>query len=115
MVLVLLGFACGIISGMGIGGGTVLIPVLLFLEEVTQQQAQGVNLLYFVPTAVMALWSHHKQGNLETRVLKPLIPAGLLAAALGAWAALGLQSDWLRRGFGLFLLGMGVLEILKKD
>ena len=41
-----IGFFSGIISGMGIGGGTILIPALLFLTEVNQQQAQGVNLIY---------------------------------------------------------------------
>ena len=114
MVLMGLGFLCGIISGMGIGGGTVLIPALTLLRDVSQQQAQGVNLLYFVPTALLALRSHYKQGNLETGILKPLIPPGLVAAALGAWAAVGLENEWLRRGFGVFLLGMGVCEICKR-
>ena len=58
-----IGFFSGIISGMGIGGGTILIPALLFLTEVNQQQAQGVNLIYFIPTAVMALITHRKNGH----------------------------------------------------
>ena len=60
-----IGFFSGIISGMGIGGGTILIPALLFLTEVNQQQAQGVNLIYFIPTAVVALITHRKNGTLD--------------------------------------------------
>ena len=60
-----IGFFSGIISGMGIGGGTILIPALLFLTEVNQQQAQGVNLIYFIPTAVVALIAHRRIGTLR--------------------------------------------------
>ncbi|MGN0134608.1 MAG: TSUP family transporter, partial [Anaerotignum sp.] len=60
-----IGFFSGIISGMGIGGGTILIPALLFLTGIDQHQAQGVNLIYFIPTAITALITHQKKGNLS--------------------------------------------------
>lgn len=69
----------GIVSGMGIGGGAILIPVILWVTDVTQQQAQGVNLLYFLPTAAVALVTHVKNGSVETPVAKSLIWTGLLA------------------------------------
>lgn len=72
-----IGFFSGIISGMGIGGGTILIPALLFLTEVNQQQAQGVNLIYFIPTAVVALITHRKNGTLDLKTAKPLALLGL--------------------------------------
>ena len=53
--VLLAGLLAGIVSGMGIGGGAILIPVILWVTDVTQQQAQGVNLLYFLPTAAVAL------------------------------------------------------------
>ena len=71
-----IGFFSGIISGMGIGGGTILIPALLFLTEVNQQQAQGVNLIYFIPTAVVALITHRKNGTLDLKTAKPLALLG---------------------------------------
>lgn len=80
-----IGFFSGIISGMGIGGGTILIPALLFLTEVNQQQAQGVNLIYFIPTAVMALITHRKNGTLDLKTAKPLALLGLAGAAAGAF------------------------------
>ena len=58
----LAGLLAGIVSGMGIGGGAILIPVILWVTDVTQQQAQGVNLLYFLPTAAVALVTHVKMG-----------------------------------------------------
>lgn len=60
--VLLAGLLAGIVSGMGIGGGAILIPVILWVTDVTQQQAQGVNLLYFLPTAAVALVTHVKNG-----------------------------------------------------
>lgn len=114
-MLVLVGFASGIISGMGIGGGTLLIPALVFLQDMTQQQAQGINLIYFVPTAVIALITHKKKGNIQGDILKPIILAGLLAAVAGALIAVALDATLLKRCFGVFLLIMGILEIRKKE
>lgn len=111
----LVGFCAGIISGMGIGGGTILIPALLLLIDLSQHQAQGINLLYFIPTALVALFVHRKAGNLSGRVAKPLVLFGLAGAAAGAWLAVSLESALLRRLFGGFLFLMGLSEICKKD
>lgn len=111
----LIGFCAGIISGMGIGGGTILIPALLFLVEISQHQAQGINLLYFIPTALVALFIHRKAGNLSGKVAKPLVLFGLVGAAAGAWLAVSLESALLRKLFGGFLFLMGVSELCKKD
>ena len=107
-----IGFFSGIISGMGIGGGTILIPALLFLTEVNQQQAQGVNLIYFIPTAVVALITHRKNGTLDLKTAKPLALLGLAGAA--AFLAVSLESEILKKLFGGFLLLMGLSEIFKK-
>ena len=112
--VVLVGFCSGIISGMGIGGGTILIPALLFLTDITQQQAQGINLVYFIPTAVTALITHQKKGNLDWKTAKPLAFCGLMGAAAGAFLAVSMESELLRKIFGGFLFLMGLSEILKK-
>ena len=114
MWVALVGFCSGIISGMGIGGGTILIPALLFFTDITQQQAQGVNLIYFVPTAITALITHQKKGNLDWKTAKPLAVLGLAGAAAGAFLAVSLESELLRRIFGGFLFLMGLSEIFKK-
>lgn len=114
MWVALVGFCSGIISGMGIGGGTILIPALLFFTDITQQQAQGVNLIYFVPTAITALITHQKKGNLDWKTARPLALMGLAGAAAGAFLAVSLESEILRRIFGGFLFLMGLSEIFKK-
>ena len=114
MWVALVGFCSGIISGMGIGGGTILIPALLFFTDITQQQAQGVNLIYFVPTAITALITHQKKGNLDWKTARPLAVLGLAGAAAGAFLAVSLVSEILRRIFGGFLFLMGLSEIFKK-
>ncbi|MBQ5589894.1 MAG: sulfite exporter TauE/SafE family protein [Anaerotignum sp.] len=114
MWVALVGFCSGIISGMGIGGGTILIPALLFFTDITQQQAQGVNLIYFVPTAITALITHQKKGNLDWKTARPLAVLGLAGAAAGAFLAVSLESEILRRIFGGFLFLMGLSEMFKK-
>lgn len=107
------GFLSGIISGMGIGGGTILIPALTMFLNVNQHVAQGVNLLYFIPTAAIALFIHKKNNVLELRLAVPIILFGVIGAALGAWIALKLDASLLRRLFGIFLFFMGSYEIYK--
>ena len=107
------GFFSGIISGMGIGGGTVLIPALTMLLDINQHVAQGVNLLFFIPTAIISLIVHKKNGNLEYKTAIPLMLWGLLGASCGSFLALKLKPELLRRIFGIFLFAMGGYEIFK--
>lgn len=109
-----IGFLSGIISGMGIGGGTILIPALLFFVGINQHQAQGVNLFYFLPTAVAALVTHWRSGHFSIQTAKPLALWGLLGAVAGAFLAVSLDAAWLKKLFGGFLFLMGLSEICKK-
>jgi len=111
--LILVGFAAGVVSGMGIGGGIILIPALTFLFGLQQQNAQHINLLYFIPTALLAVRVHKKSGNIQKDGLLPLILWGLLGALPGALIAVKIDARYLRKGFALFLLVMGIYEIWK--
>jgi len=111
--LVLIGFASGIISGMGIGGGAILIPALTIIFGMAQQNAQHINLLYFIPTALLAVRIHKKSGNIEKKGLLPLILWGLIGALPGALIAVKIDANYLRKGFAIFLLAMGLYEIRK--
>ncbi len=110
----LTGAAAGVISGMGIGGGAILIPALVFLQGVSQHQAQGINLIYFIPTAIIALITHAKNHNIETRTAKSIAVMGLLGAAAGAFLAVRMDSGLLQKLFGGFLFLMGLSELFKK-
>ena len=113
--LVSIGFLSGVISGMGIGGGAILIPALVFLFGFEQQVAQHINLIYFIPTAVIALYTHVKDGNIETKILPKIIFFGLIGATIGSLIAIRVNPEILRRIFGIFLLCIGIRELLKKD
>lgn len=109
--LILAGMLSGIISGMGIGGGTILIPALTIIFNMPQKTAQSINLIYFVPTAVIALKTHIKNKRVDTKVAKGIVIFGLIGAIIGSFVALGLDNNILKRLFGIFLLLMGIREI----
>lgn len=112
MITWLLPFLCGlgasIISAWGVGGGTLLLLVMTLFLGVDQRTAQGVNLLFFLPTAISALICHAKNGYLDKSTLKAAVPAAVLAAALGAWIATAVDVEILRKPFGIYLLASGV-------
>jgi len=107
-----IGIASGVISGLGIGGGTVLIPALVILFSMGQQEAQNINLIYFIPTAIMAITTHLKQGNIMKKEAVSMALWGLPAAAVGSFIAINIDAFWLKKGFGFFLLAMGLYEFL---
>ena len=119
MIYFITGIFSGIISGMGIGGGTLLIPALLFLSDITQKEAQSINLICFLPSAAAALFIHAKNKNIETKILKPLIIFGIIGAAAGSLIALKIEGDILQKMFGAFLIVMAFKEFFssraKKD
>ena len=114
LTAILAGALAGILSGFGVGGGTLLLIYLTTFAGIAQNQAQGINLLYFLPAAGAALPAHFKNGYVEKSVLLPAILAGLAAAALGAWAATGLDTTLLRRFFGGFLIVIGLRELFAR-
>lgn len=114
MIAVLIGLAAGIISGMGIGGGAILIPALVFFVKPEQHVAQSVNLLFFIPTAIVALAIHIKHKNVDFKVGVPILLFGLGGAIIGSNIALSIDGSILRMIFGLFLLAMGIYEIFGK-
>lgn len=115
MILFLSGLFSGILGGMGIGGGTVLIPALSFFTDLTQQQIQGINLIYFIPSALAAVIIHAKKGSIEKKGLTPMIIAAVIFSAAGAFTAMFISGDMLRKLFAGFLLLIGISELLKKD
>ena len=108
------GFFSGIISGMGIGGGTILIPALSIFLNISQKEAQGVNLLYFIPTAAVALYVHIKNKNIVYKTSFIIAVFGILGAVLGAIIANKMDTNLLRKFFAAFLFAMGIYEIVKK-
>lgn len=109
------GFLSGILGGMGIGGGTILIPVLTLFLGLGQKEAQSANLLFFIPTALSALYVHIKHRRIQLKKAAVLIGAGVIGAALGAVAANYVEGDFLRKVFAVLLIVFGFRELFKKQ
>lgn len=114
MLVTIIGFLTGIIGGMGIGGGTILIPSLVFFLGTRQQVAQSVNLISFIPTAVVAILIHLRHKNIETKLIIKLIITGAIGAIIGSFLAVNMNPELLKKAFGLFLFIMGFYEIFSK-
>ena len=110
---VLCGAFTGMVSSWGIGGGTLLLLLMTLFLDVPQQTAQGINLLFFLPTAAAALYSHWKNDFLDKPTIRAAAPWGVAAALACAWIATAVEVELLRKPFGLFLLYVGANMLWK--
>ena len=104
----------GIFGGMGMGGGTVLIPLLGIFYNVNQHTAQAVNLISFIPMAIVALIIHLKNKMIDfSRVVWVIIP-GVLSCVLGCYIAKSVTGDILSRCFGGFLILLSIFQFVSQ-
>ena len=113
MLLTIIGFFAGIIGGMGMGGGTILIPALILFAHIDPKIAQSINLLSSIPMTIFALIVHIRNKNVVFSLVIPIAIFGVLGAIFGSFVANYLSSQLLRKVFGIFLLIIGCLEIKK--
>ena len=111
MLTAIIGFLSGILSGMGVGGGMLLIPAARIFLGIGQQEAQSLNLFCFIPSAVCALFIHIKNKSTDISLALPVILTGIPFAILGAYISTGISSEMLSRLFGGFILIFGAREI----
>lgn len=111
---ILVGFAAGIFGSMGVGGGTVLLLYLTVFAGFSQLSAQGINLVFFLPTALCALLVHLKNGFVKWRSAVAAILFGIPGVFIGFYLAGLLDKELLRTIFALFLLFIGTRELLAK-
>ncbi|MBQ5930563.1 MAG: sulfite exporter TauE/SafE family protein [Clostridia bacterium] len=108
---VILGFLGGIPAGMGMGGGTVTIPLLVLIGGVAQKIAQCANLFSFLPMSIGALKTHANNGLLQTQGISWVILPASVLSLIGAFVASSVSSELLRRGFGVFLIGLAFVGL----
>lgn len=111
----LVGAATGVLSGFGVGGGTLLLLWLTMVQGMGQLQAGGVNLVYFAACALPALWGHFRQGLVDKPAALWTALAGVPACVAASLGASFLEVGLLRRAFGVFLLGVGIRELFAKS
>ncbi|MBQ2740625.1 MAG: sulfite exporter TauE/SafE family protein [Clostridia bacterium] len=113
-ILMLLGFLGGIPAGMGMGGGTIAIPLLRLVGGIEQKIAQSANLFSFLWMSLPALAAHQKNGLLNGKgVLACALPAAIVSLP-GVFLATYLPSRVLGKAFGLFLIGLAFYTVVNK-
>ena len=115
IVMIIAGLLAGVVSGMGIGGGSLLIIVLVSFFGVEQILAQGINLLYFLPTAAAAIVIHIKNKQIDWRAALGAGIPGMIIAAIAGIIAVQIDQKWLKMAFAVLVFCTGLLELFKKD
>ncbi len=108
------GLLSGIIGAMGLGGGAVLIIYLSVFTSTEQLAAQGINLVFFVPIAALAVTVYAFKKQIKWKTVLPMAAGGVLGSAGGLFVTTVLGGALLGKFFGGFLILLGVREIFKK-
>lgn len=110
----LVSFFAAVLSALGMGGGGILLLYLTAYAGIEQQTAQGINLVFFIPVAAVALLIHQRNRLIRWGMVWRCVLVGLCGVWIGTRLALALEPQLLRRLFGGFLLVIGVRELLAK-
>ena len=110
ILLVISGFLAGILGGMGMGGGAILIPMLTIFFGIEQISAQAINLIAFIPMAIVSLIIHLKNKRVKTQGLIWIILPATGCALAGSLLALAVKGGVLKRVFGGFLVLLSILQ-----
>ena len=108
-------FLTGIFASMGLGGGMVLIVYLTVFAGFSQLVAQGINLVIFIPFAIISLVLHTKYKLVEWKKAVPAVLWGTAAVIISAWLANRIEQSLLSKAFGIFLILMGLKELFFKS
>lgn len=109
---VCIGTVLGVLSGLGTGGGSLLILWLTLVQKMPGFQAKAINLLFFLPSALIACLFRWKQGCLNIKKVLPAILAGSITAVLFAWIGRHWDTAILKKIFGGLLIITGIREVL---
>ena len=112
--LVLTGIAGGILAGLGMGGGTLTIPLLVLALNVGQLTAQSANLFAFLPTGTLALFVHTKNGYIVLKDVAFLILPALLMATVASFFATMTSGEVLQKIYGGFLIAVAMVSLVAK-
>lgn len=112
LIFIIIGIAGGLIGGMGMGGGTLLIPLLTLFTATDQHLAQAVNLIAFIPMSAVALIIHIKNKLVEFRFVPITALPAVTASVLASLLSKRVEGDALGMYFGIFLMCLGVYQLV---
>ena len=110
-VALIVGTVLGFLTGLGVGGGSLLILWLTLVLEMSQTAARGINLLFFLPSAAISCYLRWKQGSVTLKKILPAIFAGCAAAAVFSLISTRIDLEILKKLFGVLLLATGIREL----
>lgn len=110
-IAIIAGIATGYLSGLGVGGGSLLILWLTLVINMPQTQARAINLLFFIAAAGAVSVFRWKKGELDLKKILPAIISGCVFAGIFAWLSNQIDVEKLRKLFGILLLITGVREL----
>lgn len=115
LLCLLLGLAAGVFSGLiGLGGGIIIVPALVFIFGLSQHQAQGTTLALMVPPiGLLAAWTYYQHGYVNLKIAALICIGFFLGGLLGARIATGLPSAVLEKIFGVAMLLIALKMIVK--
>lgn len=108
---IIIGLVSGIVSGTGMGGGTILIFLLTFVNGLEQHIAQATNLVFFIPTSIIAIIVNIKNKNIDIKLATIISIFGIIGAIIGAKISINTDVNKLRKYFGIFLAIIAIHEI----
>ncbi|MGN0650244.1 MAG: TSUP family transporter [Oscillospiraceae bacterium] len=114
MTEAVVGFLTGAAASMGLGGGFILMIWLTAFAGVAQREAQGINVLFFLPIALISVIIHLRGGLINKQLVFKCAVGGAIGAALGSFGSAALGNSLLQKLWALFLLGFGLRELLAK-
>ena len=111
-IVLLISTVLGFLAGIGVGGGSLLMLWLTIVIGLEHGQARLINLLFFLPSAIIACLFRWKHGSLEIQKILPAVLAGCVSAAVGSWFSFHLDMDLLKKFFGCLLILTGIRELM---
>lgn len=113
--MICIGAVLGFLSGLGVGGGSLLMLWLTIIVGLDHETARTINLLFFLPTAAIASFFRWKQGALDLKKILPAILAGCVSAAIFTWISRKIDITLIKKLFGALLLVTGLRELFYRE
>ena len=107
---VIFGIVSGTVAALGMGGGTILIMLLNIFSNLNQHLIQGINLIFFIPTAIVAIYLNIKNKIIDYKISSIIIISGIIGAVIGSKVSFNIDNQNLKKNFGYFLLLIAFFE-----
>ena len=111
----LVGAAAGVLASMGLGGGFIMVVYLALFTDIAQKNAQGINLLFFLPIIILSVIMHLKNRLVDFKAALVCGLTGTLFAVPGFFLARALDNEWLRRAFAVFVILAGLRDLFSRS